>query len=142
MREIQWLTRVPLSIKEAKNLVNELSASEFSASEIPGYSLVEKTSNYGGISQRWLVVESEARAKSDMASLSKKILKEKEILEKKVAKLFKKKFENLTEAELTLRQITSKLKYHLIAEIEILENQVKTQKNPDQITAKIEQNSS
>ena len=37
LREIQWLTRVPLSIKEAKNLVNELSASEFSPSEIPGY---------------------------------------------------------------------------------------------------------
>ena len=142
LREIQWLTRVPLSIKEAKNLVNELSASEFSPSEIPGYSLVEKTSNYGGISQRWLVVESEARAKSDLASLSKKILKEKEILEKKVAKLFKKKFENPTEAELTLRQIISKLKYHLIAEIEILENQVKTQKNTYQIIGKIEQNSS
>ncbi len=142
LREIQWLTRVPLSIKEAKNLVLELSASEFSQSEIPGYSLVEKTSNYGGISQRWLVVESEVRAKSDLASLSKKILKEKEILEKKVAKLFKKKFENPTEAELTLRQITSKLKYHLIAEIEILENQVKTQKNTYQITGKIEQNSS
>ncbi len=103
---------------------------------------MEKTSNYGGISQRWLVVESEARAKSDLASLSKKILKEKEILEKKVAKLFKKKFEKPTEAELTLRQITSKLKYHLIAEIEILENQVKTQKNTYQITGKIEQNSS
>ena len=142
LREIQWLTRVPLSIKEAKNLVNELSASEFSQSEITGYSLVEKTSNYGGISQRWLVVESEARAQSDLASLSKKILKEQEILEKKVAKLFKKKFENPTEAELTLRQIISKLKYHLIAEIEILENQVKNQKNTYQITGKIEQNSS
>lgn len=51
LREIQWLTRVPLSIKEAKNLVNELSSSEFSQSEIPGYSLVEKNSNYGAISK-------------------------------------------------------------------------------------------
>ncbi len=42
LRETKWLTRVPLSIKEAKNLVNELSASEFTKSEIPGYSLVEK----------------------------------------------------------------------------------------------------
>ena len=142
LREIKWLTRVPLSIKEAKNLVSELSASEFTKSEIPGYSLVEKTSNYGGITQRWLVVESEARAESDNKSLSKKITKEKEILEKKVAKLFKKKFENSTEAELTLRQITSKLKYHLIAEIEILEIRVKNQKNTYQIIGKIEQNSS
>ena len=142
LREIKWLTRVPLSIKEAKNLVHEVSSSEFSKSELPGYSFVEKTSNYGGIPQRWLIVLSEARAESDKKSLSKKITKEKEILEKKVAKLFKKKFENPTEVELTLRQITSKLKYHLIAKIEILENQVENQKNTYQITGKIEENAS
>ena len=45
LREIKWLTRVPLSISEAKNLVNTVSSSEFSKSEIPGYSWVEKTSN-------------------------------------------------------------------------------------------------
>ncbi len=40
---------MPLSIKEAKNLVSILSDSEFTNSEIPGYSWVEKESNYGGI---------------------------------------------------------------------------------------------
>ncbi len=117
----KWLTRVPLSIKEAKSLVNEVSSSEFSKSEITGYSFVEKTSNYGGIPQRWLVlkdtashiVESEARAESDRQSLEKKITKEKEIVQKKLAKLFKKTFDNATEAELSLKQIQSKLKYHL-----------------------------
>ncbi|MGB5633665.1 MAG: hypothetical protein WBM86_12940, partial [Waterburya sp.] len=71
----------------------------------------------GGIPQRWLVlkdtashiVESEARAESDRQSLEKKITKEKEIVEKKVAKLFKKTFDNATEAELSLKQIQSKL---------------------------------
>lgn len=120
LKQIKWLTRVPLSIKEAKNLVNEVSSSELSQSEIPGYSFVEKISNYGGIPQRWLVVESETKAESDKKSLEKKITKEKEVLQKKVAKLFKKKFENQTEAGLSLKQITSKLKYHLIAEIKIV----------------------
>jgi len=36
LKEIKWLTRVPLSIKEAKKLVNEVSASEFSQSELSG----------------------------------------------------------------------------------------------------------
>ncbi|MGB5632357.1 MAG: hypothetical protein WBM44_20140 [Waterburya sp.] len=102
-------------------MVNEVSSSEFSKSEITGYSFVEKTSNYGGIPQRWLVlkdtashiVESEARAESDRQSLEKKITKEKEIVQKKLAKLFKKTFDNATEAELSLKQIQSKLKYHL-----------------------------
>ncbi len=119
LKEIKWLTRVPLSIKEAKNLVNEVSSSELNKSEVPGYSFVEKTSNYGGIPQRWLVIESEARAESDRQSLEKKITKEKEITEKKVAKLLQKKFKDSTEAELSLKQIQSKLKYHLVSDIEV-----------------------
>ncbi len=141
LKQIKWLSRVPLSIKEAKNLVNTVSSSEFSQSEIIGYSWVEKTSNYGGIPQRWLVVKSEARAASDKKSLEKKISKEKELIHKKVAKLFKKAFSNATEADLDLRQIQSKLKYHLISDIEIIENQVKTLNKTYQITGKIQLNS-
>ena len=51
------------------------------------------------------MVESEARAESDKKSLEKKITKEKEIIHKKVAKLFKKTFENATEAELNLNSM-------------------------------------
>lgn len=71
----------------------------------------------------------------------KKISKEKEIVQKKVAKLFKKKFDNAIEAELSLKQIQSKLKYHLISEIEIIENQVEALNKTYQITGKIQPNS-
>ncbi len=82
LKQIKWLTRVPLSLSEAKNLVSTLSDSEFKTSEIPGYSWVERESNYGGIKQRWLVlkdtashmVESAARKKSDLEKLEKKIV--------------------------------------------------------------------
>jgi len=141
LQEIKWLTRVPLSIKEAKNLVNEVSSSELSKSELPGYSMVEKNSNYGGIPQRWLVIESEARAKSDKKSLEKKITKEKELVQQKIAKLMKKVFDNATEADLSLRLIQSKLKYHLISEIEIIENQVKPLNKTYRIIGKIQPNS-
>jgi transposase len=140
MKEIKWLTRVPLSIKEAKNLVNEVSSLEFSQSELPGYSFVETPSNYGEIYQRWLLVESEARAESDIKSLEKKISKEREIIEKKVAKLFKKTFDNVTAAELSLKEIQSKFKYHLIAQIEIKEDQHNSINNTYHIIGKIEQN--
>ncbi len=141
LKQIKWLTRVPLSIKEAKNLVNEVSSSELSQSEIPGYSFVEKTSNYGGIPQRWLVVESETRAESDKKSLEKKITKEKEMIQKKVAKLFKKTFPDATEAEFSLKQVQSKLKYHLISEIKIKDLPITNQNKTYQITGKIQQNS-
>ncbi|MDJ0636687.1 MAG: hypothetical protein QNJ34_26140 [Xenococcaceae cyanobacterium MO_188.B29] len=52
-----------------------------------------------------MLVLSEARAESDHQSLEKKITKEKEIVQKKVSKLFKKTFDNAIEAELSLKTI-------------------------------------
>ncbi|MDJ0689510.1 MAG: hypothetical protein QNJ41_13460 [Xenococcaceae cyanobacterium MO_188.B32] len=100
------MPRVPLSIKEAKNLVSTQLNSEFKSSEIPGYSWVERESNYGGIRQRWLVVKSEARTESDLASLEKKIAKESESIQKKITKLSQQKFKSETEAELNLKVTT------------------------------------
>ena len=75
MSNIRWLCRVPLTIKLAKELVSTLPESEFVESRIDGYSYVEKEVTYGGIKQRWLVVQSKARRKSDLDKLSKKLLK-------------------------------------------------------------------
>jgi transposase len=64
-----------LSIAEAKKLVSQVPDSEFIKSQIEGYSFTVKRSNYGTIEQRWLVVESEARKKSDLRKLEKRIQK-------------------------------------------------------------------
>ncbi len=77
MREMRWLSRVPFSIKEAQELVDSISEKELTDSEIPGYSWRETISNYGGIEQRWLLVESQARQESDLKKLEKKIEQEK-----------------------------------------------------------------
>ncbi len=54
MKEMSWITRVPLSIKEAKDIAINLSKDELTESKISGYSWKEMESNYGGIPQRWL----------------------------------------------------------------------------------------
>jgi transposase len=77
MKEMRWLSRVPLSIKEAQELVDSISEKELTDAEIPGYSWRETSSNYGGIEQRWLLVESQARQESDLKKLEKKIEQEK-----------------------------------------------------------------
>ena len=140
LKQIKWITRVPLSLSEAKNLVSTLSDSDFQTSELPGYSWVERESNYGGIKQRWLVVESAARQKSDLEKLEKKIVKEYESTQKKLTKLFKQKFSSSTEAELNLKLIQSPLKYHLLNEIQTTENQLENQETTYQITGRIEPN--
>ncbi|MEL7417678.1 MAG: IS1634 family transposase [Cyanobacteria bacterium J06555_3] len=126
LKQIKWLTRVPLSIKEAKNLVSTLSDSEFKSSAIPGYSWEERESNYGGIRQRWLVVKSAVRTESDLASLEKKIAKESESIQKKLTKLSQKSLKSETEAELNLKLIQTKLKFHVIDEVQVTENQDET----------------
>jgi transposase len=62
---------VPLSIKAAATLVDE--AVELTPSVIKGYSLKESISEYVGIEQRWILVESQQRSNSDLKQLAKKI---------------------------------------------------------------------
>jgi transposase len=64
MADLKWLTRVPLSIKAAATLVDEVV--ELTPSIIKGYSLKESLSEYAGIEQRWLLIESAARRNSDL----------------------------------------------------------------------------
>ena len=64
MKQLKWLCRVPLTVKQAKNLVSELTEKELLKSAVKGYFLAERSSNYGGIAQRWLVVESQALKQS------------------------------------------------------------------------------
>ncbi len=75
LTNLRWLTRVPLSIKQAQQLVSQLNEAEFTPSSVSGYSWSEHKSNYGGIEQRWLVVESSLRRDSDRTKTRKKTQK-------------------------------------------------------------------
>ena len=73
MAGLKWLTRVPLSIKAGGELVETTTG--LKASKLKGYATAESVSEYGGISQRWILVESQERRKSDIKKLDKKIEK-------------------------------------------------------------------
>lgn len=64
MQDLKWLCRVPLTVASAKLLVSQLTQEQFVKSELAGYRIAAHVSNYGGVAQRWLVVESEARCSS------------------------------------------------------------------------------
>ena len=74
MKELKWLCRVPLTVKQAKELVFQLTEKELVKSRIEGYFIAEQTSNYGGIAQRWLVVESQVRQAADLRRLEKNLV--------------------------------------------------------------------
>ena len=86
------MTRVPLTIKSAQKLVREMDADRLIKSEQVGYSYAEVKENYGGIEQRWLVVESQKRREADLKSLEAKIKKESEVASKKLKELSEQQF--------------------------------------------------
>jgi transposase len=61
MKQLKWLTRVPLTLAQAKEVLLELQPSEWMTSRLKGYRIAERHSRYGGIQQRWLIIESEQR---------------------------------------------------------------------------------
>ena len=120
MSNIRWLCRVPLTIKLAKELVSALPESEFVESRIDGYSYVEKEVTYGGIKQRWLVVQSKARRKSDLDKLSKKIIKASEKTKRELKQLSQDTFACESDAVKALSKVSKKFKYHRIDKTEVI----------------------
>ncbi|MBD0299065.1 MAG: IS1634 family transposase, partial [Nitrososphaera sp.] len=64
MKNLKWLCRVPLTVGLAKQILLEIDSKDLIQSEITGYSYIVKSSNYAGIEQRWLIVESQERKKA------------------------------------------------------------------------------
>ncbi|MGH3148150.1 MAG: IS1634 family transposase [Rubrobacter sp.] len=57
---LRWLCRVPKTLAEAKRALAQTPQEAFVESELhQGYRIARTSSDYGGVEQRWLVVESE-----------------------------------------------------------------------------------
>lgn len=121
MEPLKWVTRVPLTLAQAKQVLVELSEDELVESCLKGYSIAERTSNYGGVEQRWLIVKSLARQQSDQKQLQKKILKSQQQSLKQLQKLSAQEFSCEPDARMAAMQFSSQLKYHTLEAVEIIE---------------------
>ena len=117
LTNLKWLTRVPGSLKQAQQLVSQLNESEFHKSEVTGYRWSEHQSNYGGIAQRWLVVESGLRRDSDRLKLEKNIKKAEFEGQKKLRELSNIEFACSADASAAASRLSKQLKYHNLAQI-------------------------
>jgi transposase len=119
MSDLRWLTRVPLSIKAAATLVDEVV--ELTPSIIKGYSLKESRSEYAGIEQRWLLVESQARRNSDLKQLAKKIEQYQQKYQQEFQTLSHQEFACVAEAMNAAQNLSKSMKWHQLWELETLE---------------------
>jgi transposase len=84
---LPWISRVPETVAEAKQLLQAVSAREFVASSLKGYRMAMCRSDYGGMEQRWLIVESDTRKQSEIKQLYQRLDKQQQQLEQGTAKV-------------------------------------------------------
>lgn len=110
MATLKWLSRVPLTLKQAKELVSQLNTEAFTESTIAGYRWSQHQSQYGGIQQRWLVVESQERQESDLKRLEKNLDKAQIEATRQLRELSRQSFACVADALKAANKLSKKLK--------------------------------
>lgn len=136
IQHLKWISRVPMTIKRAKELVQNSEMEEIEAKErekraelnLEGYTWKEEKVTYGGIQQIWLIVTSEKRQISDLKKLENNLKKEKDKGERILKSLQKEELENPQQARYKLRAINQKLNLVKILEIDLIASQSKDHK--------------
>ena len=136
IQHLKWISRVPMTIKIAKELVQNSEMEEIEAKErekraelnLEGYTWKEEKVTYGGIQQIWLIVTSEKRQISDLKKPENNLEKEKDKGEIILKSLQKEEFENPQQARYKLRAINQKLNLVKILEIDLIASQSKDHK--------------
>jgi transposase len=118
---INWISRVPLTIKAAQDLTKTLLLEQFTRSNLyQDYHFCTVCSEYAGVKQRWVVIESEQRKQADLISLSKRIEKSFTLNKKSLLSLEKKEFACEADAISAAEDFGKNLIYHSLTELNIV----------------------
>lgn len=129
LREIsesyKWVTRVPETLSEAKEVLENADTEKMRSTPLKGYRLFSIEVKYGGVKQRWVVVFSEKAFARETKTLEKKIGVEKEKVEKEAWHFSNKEFYSEEDALKAAREMEKRWKYHKIGSIEVEERKKK-----------------
>jgi transposase len=118
---IKWISRVPFTIKTAKDLAQILLPEQFSKSTLfKGYQFCSVCHEYAGIKQQWVIVESDERKSADLKSLSKRILKSLTAKLLSLKRLSNHEFACEADALTAAADFEKTLPYHLLTELNIV----------------------
>lgn len=127
---LTWLSRVPQTLKLAKELIQQ-STAELTAvdCDLEDYQLWEVSKTYGDIEQRWVLIESQTR-KEDETLWVKELKKIESRLNRQLKQLTKTIFACRPDACEALLQFQEQLETHQLKDIQI--QTVKTKRQPGQ----------
>ncbi len=96
-----FITRVPQKIKQAKVIIKDVGHVDFEPLD-NGYSGAWFERDYGGVTQRWLLVRSEQANKRERHILDKRLLKSSEQSQKSFKRFAKQRFGCSSDAQVQL----------------------------------------
>lgn len=99
LSNVFWISRVPETVADVVKCYARWEEDKMQASNQPGYYFQEISSEYGGVSQRWLVVFSELAYLKEEANFRKQLQKERERVEKTLWHLTNQEFATASEAQ-------------------------------------------
>jgi transposase len=76
LSDIKWVSRVPETLKQTKEIIERTEKDEMEPSDLEGYYYKEIEQTYADIRQRWLLVYSKKAYEREYATLAKNIRKE------------------------------------------------------------------
>src|SRR5215211_3849869 len=122
--KLRWLCRVPLTLEQARRVLAEAPQEAFVRSPIhEGYRLYETKSDYGGVPQRWLVVESEELQKAAGERLERRLLRRERELGRELSRLVRKTFACRADAKEATEAFAAEHlgNHHRLTDTEIIE---------------------
>jgi transposase len=118
---IKWISRVPFTIKTAKDLAQTLLPEQLSKSQVyKGYQFCSVCHEYAGIKQLWVVVESDERKSADLKSLSKRISQSLAANLSSLNRLSNHEFACESDALIAAADFAKTLTYHLLNRVNII----------------------
>jgi len=123
-KDHKWITRVPETLSDAKELLKISDLKDMNQTSLDGYSLLSTEITYG-VKQRWIVVFSQKAYERESKTLKKSITKEREAVEKQLWHFSNDDFYCKEDALQALQEIAREWKYHKVKNIAIQESRKK-----------------
>lgn len=116
---VRWLTRVPLTLTAASELVNHLPNTAFIPTALKEYRIATVCCEYGGVKQRWFVVESSERKQADLKQLDKTLAKAKTHWQSQLRQLCSQEFACEADALAALKKFEHNLPWHQLVDMNV-----------------------
>jgi transposase len=111
---VSWVTRVPASVSEVKDLYQTVSPEQMRSIGDGDYKVWTVESDYGGVSQRWVLVYSEGLYHREAASLQRVIDKERAEAEKVLRRLNRREYPTPEAAQAAVETMAETWKFHIV----------------------------